>query len=57
VEALIRSELIVGLSARFPQLQGKDAALAVAVILDAITGSLTSGTGAEMRAIRSCGSW
>ncbi len=46
---MTRSELIEAISARFPQLQQKDAALAVKVILDAITDSLIGGGRAEIR--------
>lgn len=46
---MIRSELVTALSARFHQLQSKDAALSVSVILDAITSSLINGDRAEIR--------
>lgn len=46
---MTRSELIAELSARFRQLQSKDAALSVSVILDAITDSLINGGRAEIR--------
>jgi integration host factor subunit beta len=44
-----RSDLIAELAARFPQLQGKDAAVSVTSILDAITNSLVSGGRVEIR--------
>lgn len=40
---MTRSELIADLSARFRQLQSKDTALSVSLILDAITDSLANG--------------
>ncbi|MCK9387695.1 MAG: integration host factor subunit beta [Sulfuritalea sp.] len=46
---MTRSELVAELSARFPQLQIKDAALSVTVILDTITNSLINGDRAEIR--------
>jgi len=46
---MTRSELVTELSARFPQLQAKDALLSVSVILDAITNSLINGGRAEIR--------
>lgn len=46
---MTRSELVTALSARFRQLQSKDAALSVGVILDAITSSLINGDRAEVR--------
>ncbi len=46
---MTRSELVAGLAARFRQLQSKDAALSVSVILDAITTSLINGGRAEIR--------
>jgi integration host factor subunit beta len=46
---MTRSELIAELSVRFRQLQSKDAALSVSVILEAITNSLISGGRAEIR--------
>ena len=46
---MTRSELIEALSTRFPQLQHKDAALAVSVILDALTNTLTHGDRSEIR--------
>jgi integration host factor subunit beta len=46
---MTRSELIAELSARFRQLQSKDAALSISVILDAITKSLINGGRAEIR--------
>jgi integration host factor subunit beta len=46
---MTRSDLIAALSARFPQLQNRDIAQTVSVILDAITGSLASGGRAEIR--------
>ena len=46
---MTRSELIAELSARFPQLQAKDAAQSVSVILEAVTDSLINGGRAEIR--------
>jgi integration host factor subunit beta len=46
---MTRSELVAELSARFRQLQSKDAALSVSVILDAITTSLAKGGRSEIR--------
>jgi integration host factor subunit beta len=46
---MTRSEIVAKLFARFPQLQSKDAALSVTVILDAITNSLINGGRAEIR--------
>jgi len=46
---MTRSELIADLSARFRQLQSKDTALSVSLILDAITDSLANGGRAEIR--------
>ncbi len=48
-----RSELIVTLAARFPQLTFKDAELSVTTILAAITAELASGGRAEIRGIGS----
>jgi integration host factor subunit beta len=44
-----KSELIARLHARFPQLQAKDADLAVNVVLDAMTTALVSGDRIEIR--------
>lgn len=46
---MTRSELITELAARFPQLQAKDATVAVSTILDAITSNLVSGQRSEFR--------
>ena len=46
---MTRSELVAELSARFPQLQSKDAALSVSLILDAITNRLINGGRSEIR--------
>jgi len=46
---MTRSELVAELSTRFPQLQSKDAALSVSVILDAITHRLINGGRSEIR--------
>ncbi len=46
---MTRSELVAELSARFRQLQSKDAALSVSLILDAITTSLVKGGRSEIR--------
>lgn len=46
---MTRSELVAELSARFPQLQAKDAAQSLTVILDGITNSLINGGRAEIR--------
>ena len=46
---MTRSELIEAISARFPQLQHKDAGLAVTVILGAITDSLIREERSEIR--------
>jgi len=52
---MTRSELVAELSARFPQLQSKDAALSVSVILDAITNRLINGGRSEIRGFGSFG--
>lgn len=52
---MTRSELIAALSARFPQLQSKDAELAVSTILQAITSSLIDGGRVEIRGFGSFG--
>lgn len=46
---MTRSELIVRLAERFPQLVTKDADLAVKMILDAMTDALVSGNRIEIR--------
>lgn len=46
---MTRSELVAKLSARFPQLQAKDAAQSVSVILEAITNSVINGGRVEIR--------
>lgn len=46
---MTRSDLIDRLAEKFPQLQSKDADLAVKVILDAISISLSKGGRAEIR--------
>ena len=46
---MTRSELIVRLAERFPQLVTKDADLAVKMILDAMTGALVRGDRIEIR--------
>jgi integration host factor subunit beta len=46
---MTRSDLIVKLAERFPQLLGKDAELAVKVILDSMSTTLTSGDRIEIR--------
>jgi integration host factor subunit beta len=46
---MTKSELVAELAARFHQLQSKDAALSVSVILDAITTSLAKGGRSEIR--------
>jgi integration host factor subunit beta len=46
---MTRSDLIDTISARFPQLQQKDAGLAVTLILGAITDSLIRGDRSEIR--------
>ncbi len=46
---MTRSELIIRLAERFPQLVTKDADLAVKMILDAMTGALVSGHRIEIR--------
>lgn len=46
---MTRSDLIAELAARFPQLQHKDAAVAVTTILDAITTSIKQGGRVEIR--------
>jgi integration host factor subunit beta len=46
---MTRSDLIVRLAERFPQLLGKDAELAVKVILDSLSTTLTSGDRIEIR--------
>jgi integration host factor subunit beta len=50
---MTRSELIAELSARFPQLQQKDAAVAVTTILDAIAASIKQGGRVEIRGFSS----
>ena len=46
---MTRSDLIETISARFPQLQQKDAGLAVTLILGAITDCLVRGERSEIR--------
>ena len=46
---MTRSDLIVKLAERYPQLLGKDAELAVKVILDSLATTLTSGDRIEIR--------
>ena len=46
---MTRSDLIVKLAERYPQLLGKDAELAVKVILDSMSATLTSGDRIEIR--------
>ena len=46
---MTRSDLILKLAERYPQLQGKDAELAVKVILDSMATTLTSGNRIEIR--------
>ncbi|OQA32254.1 MAG: Integration host factor subunit beta [Betaproteobacteria bacterium ADurb.Bin341] len=46
---MTRSELIIRLAERFPQLVTKDADLAVKMILDAMTGALVQGDRIEIR--------
>jgi len=46
---MTKSELIVRLAARFPQLVAKDADFAVKVILDAMTTALSRGDRIEIR--------
>ena len=46
---MTKSELIAKLAARYPQLVAKDAELAVKMILDAMTQSLTQGQRIEIR--------
>lgn len=46
---MTRSELVETISSRFPQLQHRDAGLAVTVILEAITDSVMRGERSEIR--------
>jgi integration host factor subunit beta len=46
---MTRSDLIVKLAERYPQLLGKDAELAVKVVLDSMATTLTSGERIEIR--------
>jgi integration host factor subunit beta len=46
---MTRSDLIVKLAERFPQLLGKDAELAVKVILDSMATTLSGGDRIEIR--------
>jgi len=46
---MTRSDLILKLAARYPQLLGKDAELAVKVILDSMATTLSSGDRIEVR--------
>ena len=52
---MTKSELIARLAARYPQLVAKDAELAVKMILDAMTRSLTQGQRIEIRGFGSFG--
>lgn len=47
--AMTKSELIVRLATRFPQLVAKDADFAVKMILDAMSGALSRGDRIEIR--------
>jgi integration host factor subunit beta len=49
VGGMTKSELIVRLAARFPQLVAKDADFAVKMILDAMTSALSRGDRIEIR--------
>jgi integration host factor subunit beta len=46
---MTRSDLIIKLAERYPQLLGKDAELAVKVILDSMAETLTKGDRIEIR--------
>jgi integration host factor subunit beta len=46
---MTRSDLIIKLAERYPQLLGKDAELAVKVILDSMAETLTNGDRIEIR--------
>ena len=46
---MTRSDLIIKLAERYPQLLGKDAELAVKVILDSMSTTLTGGDRIEIR--------
>ena len=52
---MTKSELIARLATRYPQLVAKDAELAVKMILDAMTKSLTQGQRIEIRGFGSFG--
>jgi integration host factor subunit beta len=52
---MTKSELIVRLASRYPQLVAKDAEYAVNMILDAMTQSLVSGERIEIRGFGSFG--
>ena len=52
---MTKSELIARLASRYPQLVAKDAELAVKMILDAMTRSLTQGQRIEIRGFGSFG--
>jgi len=52
---MTKSELIARLAGRYPQLVAKDAELAVKMILDAMTNSLTQGQRIEIRGFGSFG--
>jgi len=52
---MIRSDLIARLAQLHPQLQSKDAELAVKVIIDALCGTLSKGGRAEIRGFGSFG--
>jgi len=52
---MTKSELIVKLTARYPQLVAKDAELAVKMVLDAMTKSLAHGNRIEIRGFGSFG--
>jgi len=49
IDSMTKSELIVRLAARFPQLIAKDADLAVKVILDTLSAALVRGERVEIR--------
>ena len=52
---MTKSEMIVKLAARYPQLVAKDAELAVKMVLDAMTKSLSQGNRIEVRGFGSFG--
>lgn len=51
---MTRSQLVVLLAQRFPQLMQKDAELAVAEILGAVGAALSRGGRVEIRAVGRC---